>query len=148
MRNRNGYSLLELVLSIALVGGTLAPALALMRDGLELSRTIDERLLLSNYAIQKLEERIAIVAAHWDAPPPNPNPAVGQITDAGGPNIHFIVTWSDDAADGGIQDELMHIEVTTYVDENNNDSLDANEPSCEFRTKIARLATYEAIANL
>lgn len=140
MPKRTAYSLLELVLAVALVGGTLVPALALMRDGMELSRTTDQRLLLSNYAVQKLEERLALVAAGWTTPVDDST--TGDLAADGFSSIRYIVTWSDLAANGGLPDQLMHITVTAYLDEDGDDTFDASEPSSVFRTKIAKLATY------
>lgn len=147
--NRRGYSLLELVLSVALVAGTLVPALALLRDGLEFSRETDDRLLLSNYAVQKLEERLAIVATGWPRVAVEPDPGQssqgsnsGDLAADGFPFLRYTVTWSDLTIDGGLPDALMHVTSTTYIDEDGDDTFDANEPSCTFRTKIAQLATY------
>ncbi|MEM1303518.1 MAG: hypothetical protein AAGG46_01390, partial [Planctomycetota bacterium] len=58
-------------------------------------------------------------------------------------SIRYSVTSSDEAASGGLTDQLMHIQVTTYLDEDGDDALDASEPTCTFRTKIAKLTTYE-----
>lgn len=133
----SGYSLLELMLATALVAGTLTPALALLRDGMDLSRSTDQQMLLTNYAIQKLEERMAVVAADWTA-----NTIVGDLSSDGHDTIRYVVTSSDEVADGGIVDSLMNIEITTYVDTDGDDSHDSGELSCVFRTKIANLNTY------
>ncbi|MCA9240003.1 MAG: hypothetical protein KDA37_07380 [Planctomycetales bacterium] len=134
---RRGYSLLELVLAVALAAGTLTPALVIMRDGMEISRETDYRLLLTNYAVQKLEERMAVVAASWVE-----GTATGDLSADGFSSIRYAVTSSDEVVDGGIVNFLMSIEVTTYVDEDSDDSLDAEEPRCTFRTKIANLSSY------
>lgn len=139
---RSGYSLLELVLAIALAAGTLAPALALLRDGMTVSRETDHQLLLTNYAIQILEERMAASSATWSQ-----SSASGNFASDGFANIRYTATASDSLLDGGITDSLMHIQVTTYVDENSNSAYDAGEPSCSFRTKIAHLQSYVDKAN-
>jgi len=141
-RDRSAYSLLELVLAVALVGGTLVPALALMRDSMTLSRTTDQRALLANYAIDKLEERTADVAMNW----PGNGSNEGDLAADGHASVRYLVEWSDDPASGGIDQQLMHIEVTTYLDQDGDDALGAGEPRCYFRTKIGKFATYEAKA--
>lgn len=137
-----GYSLLELVLAIALVAGTLAPSLALVRDGMELSRTTDEKALLTNYAVGKVEEQLALVAASW-----NPGAEAGDFAADGFANIRYVVSRSDNPADGGLTNALMHIQITTYLDEDSDNVLDAEEQRCEFRTKIGKFASYEAKAS-
>lgn len=138
----HAYSLLELVLAVALVAGTLVPSLALIRQGLELSETTDQRALLTNYAVGKLEEQLAIVAASWTS-----GTATGDFAVDGHADLRFSVTRSDAVADGGLVGELMHVQVTTYLDEDGDDAQDAGEPSCGLRTKIGKFASYEAIAN-
>ncbi len=129
-------------MAVTLVAGTLVPALALIRDGLDLSQTTDEKALLTNYAVCKVEEHLALVAASWTS-----GTATGDFATDGFSNLRYLVTQSDAVADGGIVDALMHVQVTTYVDENNNDALDSTEPQCHFRTKIGKFASYEAIAS-
>ncbi|MEM6331571.1 MAG: hypothetical protein AAF790_15170 [Planctomycetota bacterium] len=137
-RRRGGYSLLEVVMAVALVSGTLAPALALIRDGLALSEQTDQKSLLANYAVSKIEEHLALVAASWAS-----GTATGDFAADGHSGIRFIVTRSDAVSDGGIVGELMHIGVTTYIDDDGDDALDADEPRCDFRTKIGKFASYE-----
>lgn len=141
---RGGYSLLELVLAVALVGGTLAPAMALLRDGMELSRTTDQRQLLTNYAVQKMEEKLPTVAAGWTTPVDLTE--TGDLAADGFASLRYIVTVSDLATNDGLPDELMHVQVTTYIDQDNDDALGADEPQSTFRTKIAKLLTYVAEA--
>ncbi|MEM9185565.1 MAG: hypothetical protein AAGB00_03625 [Planctomycetota bacterium] len=139
---RAAYSLLEVVMAGALVAGTLVPALQLIREGLELSETTDERALLANYAVCKLEENLALVAAAWTS-----GTVSGDLTADGHSRLRYTVTRSDAVADGGIVGELMHVRVTTYIDEDGDDALDASEPSCSYRTKIGKFASYEAAAS-
>lgn len=134
---RKAYSLLELVLAIALAGGTLTPALVLMRRGMEVSRSTDQQLLLTNYAIAKLEETLADVAANWTEAVTE-----GDLAADGFAWLRYTVASSDEVADGGLVDQLMSITATTYVDANSNDTQDPGEPSCTFRTKIANLNSY------
>ncbi|MEM8864810.1 MAG: hypothetical protein AAGF31_04620 [Planctomycetota bacterium] len=141
-QGRRAYSLLELVLAIALVGGTLAPAMSLIRSGLELSETTDQKALLANYAVSKIEEHLAIVAATWTS-----GTASGNFATDGFSSLRYEVTRSDAVADGGIVDELMHVQVTTFFDVDGDTLLDADEPQCHYRTKIGKFASYESIAS-
>lgn len=129
-------------MAIALVAGTLAPALALVRDGLALSETTDQKALLTNYAVCKVEEHLALVAASWTSGTAN-----GDFAADGFSNIRFTVTQSDSVADGGIVGQLMHVQVTTYIDSDGDDALDATESRCDFRTKIGKFASYETKAS-
>lgn len=124
------------VAAIALVG-----ALALLRDGMVASRTIDERQMMTTYAVSKLEEQLALVAGNWTS-----GTVAGDFAADGNPTIRFIATRSDAAADGGLANRLMHVRVTTYADADGDDSLDADEKRCVFRTKVGKFATYEALA--
>lgn len=136
------FSLLEVVMATTLASIALVGALEMMRDGMELSRTIDERLLMTNYAVSKLEEQLANVAASWTS-----GTVSGDFAADGHANIRFTVTRSDAVASGGLVDRLMHIQVTTYVDEDGDDTLDADENRCTFRTKVGKFATYEELAS-
>lgn len=135
---RSGYSLLELVMSVALMGGMLVPALELIRKGMELSTEIDQRQLLAGYASSQLEERMATVAASWTT-----GTFIGDYSSDGMSNIRFTTTCSDAVADGGVVDTLMVITTVTYLDANANDVFDSNELSCTYQTKLGKFATYE-----
>ncbi len=137
---RAGFSLLELVMSVALMGGMLVPALELVRRGIELSSEVDQRQLLAGYASSQLEERLAIVAANWTN-----GTFSGDYSSDGLPNVRYQTTCSDAVADGGVVNTLMVITSTTYYDANGNDSLDADELNCSYQTKLGKFATYEEL---
>lgn len=122
--------------AVALVG-----ALAMLRDGMAASETIDDRLLLTNYAVSKLEEQLAIVAGNWTS-----GSVTGDFAVDGHADIRFSATRSDAVSDGGLVDQLMHVQVTTYVDDDGDDVLDATEKQCVFRTKVGKFVNYEALA--
>ena len=122
--------------AVALVG-----ALAMLRDGMAASKTIDDRQLLTNYAVSILEEQQALVAGSWTS-----GAVAGDFATDGNSEIRYAATRSDAVVDGGMVDQLMHIQVTTYVDADGNDALDASEKQCSFRTKVGKFATYEALA--
>ena len=132
------YSLLEVVLASAICATALVPALAMLRDGMTLSDTIDKRHRLAIYGVSKLEEQMAIVAATWST-----GTTSGNFAADGHASIRFTVTRSDDTASGGITNRLMNISVTTYCDDDGDSTLDANEMRTVLTTKIGQLATYE-----
>jgi hypothetical protein len=127
-----------MVFATALLAGTLAPALAVMRDAMALSREITVRSLLSNYAVQKLDEHSALGIGSWT----NGSDANTFSAD-GHPEIAFSVTRSDNPVSGGITGSLMHVQVTVFEDLDNDLSPDAGEIQIRMRTKIAKLETYE-----
>lgn len=136
-----GYSLLELVASVAIVAGTLVPAMELMRTALQQSIETDRRMAMASYGVSEMERLLASTAAAWTT-----GSSVGDFASDGQADIRFEAIRSDDPADGGISDALMDLRVTTYYDENGDDSLSGGEPRCEFHTKLGKFATYEAIA--
>ncbi|NOZ38813.1 MAG: hypothetical protein GXP24_01130 [Planctomycetes bacterium] len=133
-----GFSLLEMVMAAALVTGTVVPALAVIRDSMAKSRDLHRQKLLANYAVRILEDQAAFVATNWA------NATVtGDFTTDGHANIRYTLTKSDDPADGGLVGQLMNLEVTVYDDADGNDTLDAGEIQETYRTKVAKLNTYE-----
>jgi hypothetical protein len=50
---------------------------------------------------------------------------------------------SDDPADGGLDDRLMHLRVMVFDDANGNATPEPNEIAVRLRTKVAKLRTYE-----
>jgi hypothetical protein len=135
------YSLLEVVLASAICATALVPALALLRDGMLVTEEIDTRHMLLIYGVQKMEEQLAVVAATWTTAS-----AAGDFAAEGHASIRFSLTRSDSAVSGGITDRLMSITVTTYNDDDGDDSLDSDEPRAVLTTKISKLATYESMA--
>jgi hypothetical protein len=136
------YSLLEVVLASVICSTALVPALAMMRDGMTFASTIDKRHLLLIYGVGKMEEQMAIAAADWSE-----GTASGDFAADGHAGIRFTATRSDDSTSGGISKRLMSVSVTTYSDDDNDDTLDAAEARTILTTKIAKLVTYEYEAN-
>ena len=58
-RRYDGFSLVEMLAAVALVAGTLAPAIVVMRDAMAISREAVQRNLVANYAVQVLEGQAA-----------------------------------------------------------------------------------------
>ena len=121
-----------------IVAGSIVPALAIVRDAMATSRELHRRNLLANYAIHILEERISIVATNWSNAT-----NTGDFASDGHANIRYSATTSDDPSDGGITGQLMNVEVTVYDDEDADDSLDIGELRETYRTKTAKLNSYE-----
>lgn len=129
---------MEMVFATALLAGTLVPALAVMRDAMAISRETTSRSLMANYAVQKLEEQIALGMGAWT------NLAdANNFAGDGHPEIAFNSVRSDDPADGGITGSVMHLEVTLFEDIDSDLIPDADELTLKMRTKIAKLETYE-----
>jgi type II secretory pathway pseudopilin PulG len=142
VRARRAFSLVEMILATALVAGTLAPALAVMRNAMSTSRETTKRLLLANYAVEILEYSQGISMQTW-----SPTTVSGNMASDGYSNIRYTITWSDAPANGGITGKLMHVQVVVYDDVNGNSAQDSTELSVRFRTKVAKLATYTSLAN-
>jgi hypothetical protein len=137
-RARNAYSLLEVVMASAICATALVPALAFMRDGMTLATTIDAKHMLLTYAVGKMEEQLAVVGATWAE-----GTTGGDFAADGHANIRYTVTQSDAPASGGIDTRLMNITVTTYSDDDGDDTMDTSEARITVTTKISKLATYE-----
>jgi len=141
-RTVTAYSLLEVVLATGICAGALVPALALLRDGMQLAERIDTRHLLLICAISKMEEQMAIVAANWTR-----GTFHGNFSADGHATIRYTVSCSDDPADGGIAGRLMSVMVTTFRDEDGNNLMDSHEMHTTLTTKIGKFASYESKAN-
>jgi hypothetical protein len=134
--------MLEMIAATALMAGTLAPALAVMRDAMALSREGVKRSLLANYAVQVLEEQAAMAMRNWTSAT-----AAGNFAADGNSSLKYITVRSDAPASGGLTNRLMHIQVTTFEDTNANAAVDSGELKVQFRTKVAKLANYESASN-
>jgi hypothetical protein len=133
-----GFSLLEMAMASTLVAGTLVPTIAIMRDAMAMSRDLNRRNLLANYAVSVLEAQTAVVLANWTS-----STVTGNFTVDGHASIRYSAVRSDAPANGGLSDQLMHIRVTVFDDTDGDTTLDANELSVLFRTKVAKLQSYE-----
>lgn len=137
---RAAYSLVELVAATALMASTLVPALELVRDGMELSEEADRRQLLALYATSQIEQTLCSVADSWSL-----GTTTGDYSADGHASIRYTTSTSDDPLDGGVTSLLMDVRTTVYFDEDGDDTFDADELNCSFRTKIGKFATYEAL---
>ncbi len=145
MRRRSAkraYSLLEVVMASTICATALVPALAFMRDGMTLATTIDTKHMLLTYAVSKMEEQLAVVSATWSE-----GVVSGDFAADGHSSIRFTATRTDAPASGGIDSRLMSVSVTTYRDDDNDNSMDAAEARLTVTTKISKLVTYEQKAS-
>jgi len=138
---RRGFSLLEMVMATALVIGVLAPALAVVRDAMASSRTVNYRNLLANYAVFVMEKEIAATATSWTT-----GSTYGDLASEGHSQIRYSVTKTDETSGGGIEDQLMHIHVSVFFDEDSDAYQDEDELSVTYRTKVANLESYHNAA--
>src|SRR6188768_1106602 len=115
---RRGYSMLEVVLASSICLTALVPALAMLRDGIALGDIIDTRHRLLTYSVSKMEEQLAVVGAAWTT-----GTTTGNFATDGQASIRYTVTRSDAVVDGGVVGKLMLITVTTYSDDNGNNSM-------------------------
>lgn len=134
---RRGYSMVEVVLASTICLTALVPALTVLRDGVTLGDIIDTRHLLLTYGVSKMEEQQAIIGATWPT-----GTITGNFASDGQASIRFTVTRSDAVVDGGIVGKLMVVTVTTYSDDNGNNTMDASEARTVLTTKIAKLVSY------
>lgn len=129
---------MEVVAASALMALALVPALEILRDGMKWSRDVDTREKLLLYGVSKLEQHTALVAASW-----TPSTASGDFAGDGHGDVRYDVVRSDDPSDGGLTNQLMNITVTTYLDQDGDDTFDAGEPNVVVTTKIGKFVSYE-----
>ena len=134
-----GHTLLEVLIASALIAIALVPALRLMGNSLRIGSDLEDKELLTTFCTSKLEEHLALVSIDWLS-----GTYTGNFSAEGYATLRFSVTRSDAAADGGITDQLMAVVATTWADLDGDGSLDSDEPSVEFGSKVAKLASYES----
>jgi hypothetical protein len=135
---RDAFSLLEMAMAATLVAGALVPSMSVMRDAMAKSRELGRRNLLSNYAASVLESQAATIMTNWTN-----GTATGDFTADGHSSIRYSAVRSDAPADGGMANQLMHIQVTIFDDTDADGTLDSNELSVLYRTKLANLQSYQ-----
>jgi hypothetical protein len=118
------------------------PSLTLLRDSMTVAENIDTRHLLLVYGVSKMEEQLAVVAASWTT-----GNASGDFAADGHANVRYTVVRTDNPASGGITDRLMSVTVTTYNDDDGDDTMDANEMQTSLTTKIGKFVSYENMAS-
>jgi hypothetical protein len=127
-----------MAMAAALISGVLVPTLSVVRDAMAKSRELNRRNLLANYAVRTLEGQVALTATNWASAN-----VTGNYSADGHSSIKYSVTKSDAVASGGIVGQLMHIQVTVYDDIDGDNAADAEELKVAYRTKLAKLLSYE-----
>ncbi len=135
---RRGQTLLELVAATTILTIALVPALKMIRSAIRVGRHTETANLMTTFCVSKLEEQLMRTAATW-----NPSTVTGDFSAEGYAYIRFQVVMSDDAADGGIANQLMAITSTVWEDLNADGDLDAGEPNVIFASKQARNVSYQ-----
>ena len=137
-RPATGYTLLELVMATFIMAAVLVPALALMRESMQLSGKVETRGMLNTLCVSKLEEHLALAAVSFsDAT------VTGNFNGIGQSGLRFRVVRSTNPADGGIADRLMAITVTIWQDDDADTVLDAGEANVSLSTKLAKMVVYQ-----
>lgn len=131
--------MLEVLVASSLMAVALVPALRLMRDGLRISREIEDRELLTTFCTSKLEEHLTLASAGWQT-----GNYSGDFSAEGYPHLRFEVTRSDSGGSGGIIGQLMAVVATAWNDLDGNGSLGSSEPAVVLGSKVAKLASYES----
>jgi len=139
---RSGYTLIELVMAASLTALAIVPALAVMRDSIELGTSLDSQNMITTLCVAKLEEHLALAAATFDEAKDS-----GNFSSDGHSELRYTVTRSTAGIDGGIADQLMAVTVTVWNDADSDTNQDADESSLTLASKIAKMAKYQDAAN-
>ncbi len=133
LRDRNAFSLLEVVMGMMVIALILVPTTAMMSDVLRGETQRHERAELLQLAHGKQNEFAHLARVAFQDRQQN-----GSFASLGHPRLRFAVDCSDSASSGGIPNRLQAIKVSAWYDENNNLSQDGNEPSVSLWTAVAR----------
>jgi hypothetical protein len=131
-----------MIAATALVAGTLAPALSVLRDAMAVSREGVRRTLVANYAVYALENQAALAMQNWSN-----GTVTGNFSADGYASIKYSAIKSDAVVSGGLVNRLMSIQVTAYDDADGDSVADSNEVKVLVRTKVAKLASYTNAPN-
>ncbi|MCH8922966.1 MAG: hypothetical protein IIA67_07440 [Planctomycetes bacterium] len=135
---RHGHTLVELAAAGSLLAVALVPALAFLRDSFVRSRQLDTQNAMTSFCTSKLDEQLAQTSGSWAT-----GSVSGDFSADGFAQLRFRVDRSDLSVDGGIVGRLMAVTATVWHDLDADTTLDADEPSVTFASKIAKLARYE-----
>lgn len=139
-RRRAGYTLVEVLMSGALVAMVIVPALTMMRHSLQLSQRVSDTNTLENLCVSKLEEHLAKVAVDSTFAD---GMFSGTFSVEGQPEMRFQVTRTQSAGEGGVSGRLMVIHCIVWHDADGDTAQDTDEAHCTFSSKIAKLASYQ-----
>lgn len=140
-RRTRGYTVLELIATGALMGAILVPALAVLRDSIELGREIETKNALLTFCVSKMEEHLMLTAATFSTAT-----QTGDFTTEGYPELRFSVVRSDNPLDGGLSGQMMAVTATVWHDEDGDTVQGPTEPSISLGSKVAKMVVYEGEA--
>lgn len=128
-----GFSLLEVISGLVVVGLILIPTTALMKDVLSGEATQRQRSALVHLANSKQAEYGHLLRVSFQD-----QVQQGDFASAGHPAVRFQVTCDQSTAAGGIPGRLMSIRTFAWYDANNNQIWESPEPSTTLWTSVAR----------
>ncbi len=120
----------------------IVPALAVMRDSIELGASLDTKNMITTLCVAKLEEHLALAAASFAE-----TNASGDFSSTGYGMLRYSVSRSAAVKAGGIPDQLMTVTVTVWNDADSDTVQDPDESALTLASKIAKMAKYQNAAN-
>lgn len=136
--SRRAYSLLEVVMATLLMGLAIIPAMKFMSSAIHSGYELETWNQMNVLAVSKLEEQLSVAANDFLTGSDS-----GTFTEPGLTGLRYMATRSTAAGDGGIEDQLMVIQVTVWNDEDGDTSLDASERQVTYATKLASMSLYQ-----
>ncbi len=133
LRKHSGFTFVELVASMTILAIAIVPASKYLTDSMTLRRSLEWNDVMLSNAIMTIEQQMAAVNGAFTTTKES-----GTLASRGFANLSYDIIRSDSSATGGIPGLLMSIKVRVWLDENNNQTLDANERVVELQTKMAR----------
>lgn len=137
-KDREAYSLLEVVAATFLLGLAIIPAMNFMTASIHAGYELERWNQMNLLAVGKLEQQIALSAALFQG-----GSQSGTFADTGLEGLRFVASRTDASAEGGIEDRLMVVTVTVWDDENANAARENQESQVTYATKVAKMAVYQ-----
>lgn len=129
----SGFSLLEVIAGMVVVGLILVPTTAMMSDVLRGQVTQRSRAELQPLALGKQNEYAHLTRIRFQDRTSN-----GNFAAEGYPQLLYQVTCSQATSNGGIPGRLMAIRTLAWFDANGDRALSNNETSVDLWTSTAR----------
>jgi Tfp pilus assembly protein PilV len=138
---RRGFSMLEVMIGCTLMAVAITPALVLVRDHLEMGRTLATREMMETQAAAQMERALAIYAADFQE-----FSTAGAVSETGFGTLRYKVVGTTASGSGGAADALLAITSTVWHDADHDSVQDGDEDSAVIATKLARMTLYEEAA--
>jgi prepilin-type N-terminal cleavage/methylation domain-containing protein len=132
--HRHGFSLLEVIAALMVLGLFLVPTAELMRNVVRRDEVFRRRAELVPLVQGKQNELCQTVRASFT----ETKTGVDSFKAQGHPELLFQSYCLEDTSVGGIPGLLMAVRTIGWHDANNNEQVDAEETSVELWTNIAR----------